>query len=136
MAEDNMLRKAAMVFGVVFVLIGLLGFVDPLTTADAGGTRLLLGLFEVDAVHNLVHLLSGIVALVAASRADWSRLYFQVFGVVYAIVTLWGFLLGGPVLGFLHVNMFDNFLHLIIAAASLYLGFGYKNNERVTSTSV
>lgn len=131
-----MLRKAATVFGVVFVLIGLLGFVPPLAPANAEGHRLLLGLFEVDAIHNLVHLASGVAALIAASRADWSRLYFQVFGVVYALVTLWGFLIGSPVLGFIHVNTMDNILHLLIAAAALYLGFGYRDNSRVTSTTV
>ncbi len=125
-----MLRKAATLFGVVFLAVGLLGFVPGVTTEGTDGHRLLLGLFRVDGVHNFVHLLSGAAALAAASRVDWSRLYFQVFGVVYALVTVLGFLMGeGVVLGFLHVNMADNFLHLAITAAALYLGFVVKDGD-------
>lgn len=130
-----MLRKAAMAFGVVFVLIGLLGFVPLFTTASDDGNRLLLGIFEVNAVHNLVHILSGVVALVAASKAATSRLYFQVFGVVYALVTVLGFIMD-PVLGLIPVNNADNLLHVVIAAAALYLGFVYKNDNDTVSATV
>lgn len=125
-----MLRKAAMVFGVVFVALGLLGFVPALAPADETGTRLLLGLFEVDGVHNAVHLLSGIAALAASVNAGYSRLYFQVFGVVYALVAVLGFVMD-PVLGIIPVNMADNLLHVVIAASALYFGFAYKDEEAV-----
>lgn len=121
-----MLRKAAMVFGAVFVLIGLLGFVPALTP---GGN--LLGIFEVNTVHNLVHLLSGLAALAASTSARNSRLYFQVFGVVYALVTVLGLIMD-PVLGLIPVNTADNILHLGITAASLYLGFVYKDEQAAT----
>ncbi len=131
-----MLRKAAMAFGVVFVLIGLLGFVPLFTTASDDGNRLLLGIFEVNAIHNVVHLASGVVALVAAGKAATSRLYFQVFGVVYALVTVLGFIMD-PVLGLIPVNLADNLLHVVIAGAALYLGFAYKgDDEHVTSATV
>lgn len=129
-----MLQKAATIFGVVFVLIGILGFIDAFTSPSADGNRLLLNIFEVNAIHNLVHLLSGIVALIAAARADWSRLYFQVFGVVYALVTVLGFIMD-PVLGLIPVNTADNLLHIVIAAAALYLGFGYKNDDSRTTVT-
>jgi hypothetical protein len=118
-----MLRKAAMAVGVVFLLIGVLGF-TPLAF-DSDGVKKLLGLFEVDATHNLVHILSGLVFLVASQKGSWSRMAFQAFGVVYALVTLLGFLVGdGKVLGLFHVNGADNLLHLVLAVAFLYLGFG------------
>lgn len=119
-----MLRKAAMAVGVVFLLIGVLGF-TPLAF-DSDGVKKLLGLFQVDGTHNLVHILSGLVFLAASQNARWSRLAFQVFGVVYALVTLVGFMVGegGSVLGLFHVNLFDNILHLVLAVAFLYLGFG------------
>lgn len=117
-----MLRKASMVFGVVFVLIGLLGFV-PALTPDGN----LLGIFMVDGVHNSVHLLSGVAALLASSSSSYSKLYFQIFGVVYALVAVLGFIMN-PVLGFLHVNLADNLLHVVIAASALYLGFGTKSD--------
>lgn len=118
-----MLRKAAMAVGVVFLLIGVLGF-TPLAF-ESDGVKKLLGLFEVDGTHNLVHILSGLVFLAASQRGRWARLAFQVFGVVYALVTVIGFMVGehGSVLGLFHVNLFDNILHLVLAAAFLYLGF-------------
>ena len=54
------LKTFAWIFGVVFILIGVLGFVPAL---NPGG--LLLGIFEVNSFHNLVHILSGIAALAA-----------------------------------------------------------------------
>ena len=120
-----MLKKAAWVFGIVFVLIGVLGYIPGITTEDSDGMHRLLGIFMVDGTHNVVHLLSGVLALIAAQRESWSRIYFQVFGIVYALVTILGFAGGSPtkVFGFLQANTADHFLHLVIAAASLYFGF-------------
>src|SRR5690349_7899465 len=122
-----MLRKAAMVFGAVLTLVGLLGFV-PALTPDG----LLLGIFKVDGIHNVVHLASGIAALLASSSASYSRLFFQVFGVVYALVFVLGLVMN-PVLGFLHVNAADNVLHFLIAASSLYLGFVFRDRDAVVA---
>lgn len=115
-----MVRLAAKVFGIVFVLIGLLGFVPAFTP-----NSMLLGVFHVNAVHNVIHILSGVVALAAAfSSFKASKLYFQVFGVVYALVTVLGFVyMEQPILGLVASNAADTFLHLAIAAAALYLGF-------------
>lgn len=128
-----MLQKASMALGVVFVLIGVLGFI-PAFTPDGH----LLGIFHVDAVHNVIHLASGAAALLAASSASYSRLYFKVFGVVYAIVAVGGFLpplqFGEEMklLGLTYMNLADNLLHVGIAAAALYLGFAYKDSDTAT----
>lgn len=126
-----MLKKAAMLFGVVFLVVGVAGFIPGITNDNDH----LLGIFHVDGVHNLVHIASGVVALLAARSAAYAKTYFQVFGLVYALVTVLGFVGGddSKVLGFLVVNMADNFLHLVIALAALYLGFGVKaegSNEK------
>lgn len=119
-----MIKKLAVLFGVVFLLIGILGFFPAFTPANAEGERMLLGLFEVDTVHNIVHLLSGAVALIAGLMSSYaSRLYFKIFGAVYALVTLVG-LISGSALGLFHVNGPDNFLHLALAIALLAIGFG------------
>lgn len=114
-----MVRQAALLFGIVLTLIGLLGFVPALAPDDK-----LLGIFEVDTLHNLVHLASGLVALgawVAGSGA--AKLYFQAFGIVYGLVAVIGFIQGDTVLGLILVNLADNLLHVLITAAALYLGF-------------
>jgi hypothetical protein len=127
-----MLKNAAIATGVVFLLIGILGFIDALTPDGK-----LLGIFMVDGTHNAVHILSGLAALAASTRRDWSRLFFQVMGVVYALVTVLGFIAGdgGSVLGLFHVNMADNLLHLVLAAAFLYLGFGTKAGAHETTAA-
>ena len=114
-------QKLAKLFGIVFVLIGVLGFV-PVVTLDT----LLLGIFEVDALHNIIHLATGLVAFWAASTVANARLFFKVFGVVYALVTILGFMMGGDILGLFMVNMADNVLHLVIALVALYAGFMMK----------
>jgi len=114
-----MLVKAAWVFAVVFLAIGILGFV-PGITADGS----LLGIFEVDLLHNVIHIVTGAVAALAAWKgAQLSKLFFQAFGVVYAIVAVVGLVQGDTVLGLIDVNLADNILHVAIAAAALYLGF-------------
>ena len=124
------LRTLARVFGIVFVVIGILGFV-PGITSDGH----LLGIFEVDTVHNVIHLLSGIVALVLSSTDAKARMYFKVFGVVYALVTVLGFVMGGDILGLFHANMADNVLHLVIAAVALWAGFGMSSGSSNMNTS-
>ncbi|HEY4526387.1 MAG TPA: DUF4383 domain-containing protein [Candidatus Paceibacterota bacterium] len=116
-----MIRNLAWIFGIVFVAVGVLGFV-PGITADGQ----LLGLFEVDPLHNVIHLVSGLAAIAAAWGLFAPRLYFQAFGVVYALVTVIGFVQGDTILGLIGVNMADNALHLVIAAAALYIGFAMK----------
>lgn len=131
-----MLKKIALMTGVVFLLVGILGLI-PMLTPDGK----LLGIFLVTGGlpgggENIVHILSGIAALVASQRTDWSRLFFKVIGVVYALVTVLGFLVGeGSILGLVEANMADNFLHLFFTAAFLYLGFGYPAERGDSNTT-
>jgi hypothetical protein len=80
----------------------------------------------VNTLHNIIHLLTGIFALVLAKNS--AKMFFKVFGVVYLIVTIVGFVQGGTVLGLFGVNMADNVLHLVIAAFALWLGFMKKES--------
>jgi hypothetical protein len=121
-----MLRKAALAFSIVLVLVGVLGFVPALTPSNSAGMPLLLGLFMVGTLHNIIHLASGIAAYFGSTSEKYAQLYFRVFGVVYGLVTVLGFIEKDTVLGILPVNMADNLLHTLIAASALYLGFGVK----------
>ncbi len=122
-----MYKKLAMLFGAVFLLVGILGFVPALSPLHSDGNRYLLGLFMVGGVHNAIHLLSGVAALAAGMYSDkYAKLYFQVFGSVYALVTVVGFVQKTTVLGIFDVNTADNFLHLVLAIAILGVGFGLK----------
>ena len=120
-----MVKNLAMLFGVVFLAIGVLGFV-PGVTKDGH----LLGVFDVGTLHNIIHLASGVAALWLASMGSkYAKMYFQVFGVVYGLVTIIGFVQKDNVFGLFDVNMADNVLHLVITAVALWAGFGMKAEE-------
>lgn len=121
-----MLTALAKVFGAVFILIGVLGFVPGITSNGH-----LLGIFEVSPLHNIIHLASGIAALAMAGSNKLAKTYFQVFGVVYTVVTIAGFVQGTTVLGLIGVNLADNLLHLAISVITLYAGFVMKTDTSV-----
>lgn len=115
-----MIQKLAWVFGVVFIVLGVLAFVP---AAAPGG--MLLGVFSVDAMLAAVYLVSGVVACLAAWRSERAALmYFKVFGIIYAIMTVAGFLQSDSILGLTAVDGADNLLHLVAAALALWAGFG------------
>ena len=88
---------------------------------------MLLGVFHVNAAHNIIHLVSGLFALYAAmTSASATKMYFQVFGVVYALVAVLSFVSGTDIFGFIANNMADAWLHTVIALVALYAGFGMK----------
>ena len=122
-----MVKTMATVFGVVLLLVGILGFIPGITTSDG----LLLGIFHVNTLHNIIHLLSGAIALWAGmSGMAASRMYFQVFGVIYALVAILGFVYGDKdILSIVANNMADTWLHVVIAVVALYLGFGAKEEK-------
>jgi hypothetical protein len=112
-----LVKPVTFILGVVLTLVGIAGFFS--------GEMLLI--FQVDVIHNVIHLLSGVVALWAASSGhSYSRMYLMLFGLVYGLVTVLGFTMDGNILGLFHANLEDNYLHLGIAAVSLIVGFGSK----------
>ena len=115
-----MIRQMAFILGAVFLLIGVLGFV-PSATTDG----MLLGMFHVNPAHNFVHLLSGVVAVVAGLSGGSAPLwFFRVFGIIYGLVAILGFMGGSePVLGMIANNRADVWLHALLSLVSLILGF-------------
>ena len=124
------LKKIAMVFGVVFVAVGVLGFIPALNPDGK-----LLGLFAVNPAHNLVHVATGVVAIIVGFASDKaSKIFFQVFGVVYAIVAVMGFMNGEqPLLGLVSNNLADTGLHVLVALLALYLGFMMRTEPTTTA---
>jgi hypothetical protein len=127
-----MTKLYALVFGIVLTLVGIVGFIPGL--APNGN---LLGIFAIDSLHNVVHLLSGLVGLAAAltAGAKYARLYAGVFGVVYGLVTVIGFIQGTTVLGLIHVNLADNLLHTAIAIVSLAVFFLARTPAKVATAA-
>ena len=146
------LRTMARVFGVVFLLVGILGFVPGITqmhdtnheadtefdrlTVTGPGHGMLLGIFHVNVLHNLVHIAFGIWGLVAAGKYDASRVYFRGVGIAYALLAVMGLIPAGNVwntFGLVPIHGADVALHAVLAIAGLYLGFAAKATD-VTET--
>lgn len=113
-----------LIFGAVLLLVGAIGFL-----ADAGfnvGSNVdgdkLLGIFEVNGIHNLVHIASGALLLAASPKRASARLVAIGFGVVYLLVAIIGFIQGDTVLGLIPVNTADNWLHVAISALGITAG--------------
>ncbi len=119
-----MAKKLNMIFGIVFVLVGILGFFN---NPIVGPT----GYFHADAVHSIVHLLVGIVMLALGGMAATSMM---VFGAVYLLLAVIGFVEGGDkLLGFVGYNAADNWLHLVLGIVILGAGLMYKNKPATTA---
>jgi hypothetical protein len=121
-----MAKTFGMLLGIVFLAVGILGFVPGITTTGADGMPMLLGIFMVNTTHSVVHIASGVVFLLASmSGAGAARLWFQLFGVIYAIVAILGFMTpNGMLLGLISNNPADTWLHVVLAVAMLAIGFG------------
>jgi hypothetical protein len=121
-----MVKSAALLFGIVFLAVGILGFVPAAAAPDANGMPMLLGTFMVNSTHSIVHIASGVVFLLCGmAGAGASRTFFKIFGLVYAVVAILGFMKGeGMLLGLISNNPADTYLHVVLAAAMLFLGFG------------
>jgi hypothetical protein len=115
-------KMAATVIGIVFVAVGLLGFVN----------NPVLGLFAVDTIHNLIHILSGVVLLAGAYSSLGSSMALKIVGIVYGIVAILGFFLvndAGMLLGIFVVNTADKWLHVVLAVVILIAAFGLPDEE-------
>lgn len=115
-------RIVALIIGIVFTLIGLIGFL----VAPGMAKGSLLGL-DIDLVHNLVHLITGLLGLVAVF-SGWSRLFNRVFGVIYILLGLAGLIypglyFNGLFLGIMHTNAADHVLHLVTGIIAAGVGF-------------
>jgi hypothetical protein len=117
----------ALTFGATLVLAGILGFFYTADFSTGDATRdpanrdALLGLFDVNGWHNVVHIASGAIGLAAAGSWFGARRYAYGFGLVYLAVAVVGFALGDheSILGLIPINSADNLLHLAIAALGL-----------------
>lgn len=131
-------QKAALAVGVVFLLVGVLGFIpgvttnyDQLTFAGHHSEAALLGLFNVSVLHNLVHLAFGVAGVALARTFNSARLYLIGGGVIYLVLFLYGLLIDhDSAMNFVPVNNADNWLHLGLAIAMIGLGLALGRTHR------
>jgi hypothetical protein len=131
-------QKAAAIVGVVFLLVGVLGFIPGITTnfgdlsfAGHQSDARLFGLFQVSILHDIVHLLFGIAGLAMARTAAQARTYLVYGGVIYLVLFVYGLIVGQEsAANFVPVNTADDFLHLILGIGMIGLGLALTRDRR------
>jgi Domain of unknown function (DUF4383) len=126
---NTTIQKLAAVFGVVFILVAIVGFIAPggmaMQPTDPALAAKALGIFPVNLLHNVVHLIFGVWGLAASRSWEGSKQFFTIAGVIYAVLTIVGFLspsgfnlvpLGGS----------DIWLHCLLAIVMLAIGYTAK----------
>ena len=117
--------------GGVLVIAGIIGFFytagfDTGANGVAGDTDKVFGILAVNGWHNVVHILLGLLGLLAAGYA--AREYALGIGLVYIILAIWGFADGDNIiLGLVPLNNEDNFLHLILGLTGVAAGAATPN---------
>jgi hypothetical protein len=133
-----------MIFGIVFLIVGAGGFIPQLNmmdhaanAADANVTMKTmfgyeLGMFPVNVLHDIVHILFGIWGVLAARSLAGARSYFRVVAIVYALLTVLGLLPAtNTTFGMIPIYGNDVWLHLVLALVAAY--FGWMNRDTATA---
>ncbi len=140
MTDGTPVQTAARLVGLVFLLVGIAGFIPGITTnlydgldfAGDGSEAELLGLFQVSVLHNIVHALFG-VGIFMAATPEGARTFLIGSGAIYVVLFLLGIIGGGD---WVPIDNADNWLHLVLAVGLLGLGFGLtRDRDRTVATT-
>jgi hypothetical protein len=125
-----LVNRLALAVGVVFLLVGIAGFIPGITTnydtlsfAGHHSGAKLFGVFQVSILHNIVHLLFGAAGIALARRADTARLYLIGGGAIYLVLWLYGLVTSDTsAANFVPVNSADDWLHFVLGIGMIGLG--------------
>jgi hypothetical protein len=126
---NTTIQKLAAVFGVVFILVAIVGFIAPggmaMQPTDPATAAKALGMFPVNLLHNIVHLVFGLWGLAASRTWSGSKSYLTIVGVIYLVLTIVGFLSPSG-FGLVPLGGNDVWLHAVLAIAMLGIGLSAK----------
>lgn len=122
MSNRSTVQMVALVFGAIYLVAGVLGFLPFLGGSYTMTDHALLGIFQVNLLHNLVHIVIGIAGLAAAASLANSRTFCQVVGVILLLLGVLGVFVAKP-FGLLGIGGLDIALHLVSGAVLAYFGF-------------
>ena len=131
-----MLRKVALIFGIVFLLVGILGLVTPggMSMEADPAPGMILGLFGVNLLHNIVHVLFGVWGIVASRSWSGAKAYAQIGGAVYVVLAILGFVLP-TTFGLIPIGGHDIWLHAALGLVLAGIGFTAKPETTTTTTA-
>lgn len=128
-------QRVAQIFGIVFILVAIVGFITPGgMSMDAANPGMLMGMFAVNLLHNVVHLLFGLWGLAASRSWAGSKQYATVAGAIYLVLAILGFVAPDG-FGLVPLGGNDRWLHIVLAAALLYFGLTAKGDAVATSAA-
>ncbi|WP_460667830.1 DUF4383 domain-containing protein [Kocuria himachalensis] len=127
----SLVRTACLLYGVVFLLVGVAGFIPGITSnydtmqfAGHHSEAMLMGVFQVSILHNLVHLLYGAAGIALARSVSGARNFLRWGGAVYLLLWLYGLLIDKESgANFVPVNTADDGLHLLLGVTMVALSF-------------
>jgi hypothetical protein len=127
--EVQMVKRIAMLFGIVFIIVGVLGFTVPggMQMGDASNAPMLLGLFPVNLLHNLVHLAFGVWGLAAARSFKGAVAYCKLGGMIYLALAVIG-IVAPTTFGLIPIGGNDVFLHTALGVLLVWAGFMAKED--------
>src|SRR3954471_11677567 len=144
MRDRSPIQTAAMLVGLVFLLVGILGFIpgitsnyDDLKFAGHSSDAQLLGIFDTSILHNIVHLLFGVAGIALARTYDGARNFLVGGGVIYLALFLYGVIFGADEGGanWIPVSWADNILHLALGAGMVVVGVALAREVREQRTA-
>ena len=118
-------QMLALAFGVIYLLVGIIGFfVTGFEDFFAHNTEEKLLVFEINGMHNVVHILIGIAGIALSRTLAGARTYGWLLAVGYGAAFVYGLIAVGRDWDFLNLNWADNVLHLVAALAGLVIARG------------
>lgn len=129
-------RTFALLFGIVFLAVGALGFVPGMVKPPMDGHDVtmtqgygdLLGLFPVNMLHNIVHILFGVWGLLAYRSLAGAKTYARGVAIIYAVLTIMGLIPAtNTTFTFIPIYGNDVWLHAVLALIAAYFGWMHRD---------
>ena len=127
---DSTVQKVAKIVGIVFLAVGVLGFIPGITTdygsmtfAGHESEAMLLGIFQVSILHNIVHLLFGVAGLAMAKSFSGAKSFLIGGGAIYLVLWIYGLIVAqDSAANFVPLNTADDWLHFVLGVGMIALG--------------
>jgi len=130
-------RTFALIFGLVFLVVGVGGFFlteaapPPADLHQTHGFGHELGLFPVNTIHNIIHIVFGLWGLAASRSLGGAITYARAVAIIYTLLTVLGLIEGTrTTFGLVPIYGNDVWLHAVLALVAAYFGWVHRNAAR------